>query len=140
MSVDVISNILFFSNRAHSDGGTAMIDKEKTPVAFNASDNMVKESIEKVYETAVVSTVQVEQAASFSSMIEESRSSLMDSAQGNLSNLTKTSTDVTQAVKPVLTDEKPMTCSFSQDFATSQKNFSSVENSTVTHSSQGMGL
>ena len=59
-----------------------MIDKEKTPVAFNASDNMVKESIEKVYETAVVTTVQVEQAASFSSMIEETRSAAIDSGQG----------------------------------------------------------
>ena len=116
-----------------------MIDKEKTPVV-NASDNMVKESIEKVYETAVVSTVQVEQAASLSSMIEESRSTSIDSAQGKLFNLTKTSADATHGVKPVLKDEKPMTCSFVQDFANSQNNYSSVEKLTMINSGQGIGL
>ena len=47
-----------------------------------------------------------------------------------MSNLTKTSSDVTQGVKPLLTDEKPVT--FSQDFANSQKNYDSVEKSAVT--------
>ena len=52
-----------------------------------------------------------------------------------MSNLTKTSSEVTQGVKPVLTHEKPTTCSFSQDFANSQKNYSSVEKSTVSKAS-----
>ena len=60
--------------------------------------------------------------------------------KGNLSNLSNTSTDLTQGVNPMPTDEKSMTCSFSQDFVTSQNNFSSVEKSTVMQSSQGMGL
>ena len=60
--------------------------------------------------------------------------------KGNMSNQTKKSTDIGQGVKPVLTDDKTLTCSFSQDFATSQKNYSSSENSTVKNSSQGMGL
>jgi len=90
----------------------AMIDKEKTPINVSncASDNMVKEnmvkeSVEKVHETAVVTTVQVEQAASSlspalssSSMIEGSRSALVMNSgsgllQGNLPTLTKTSVD-----------------------------------------------
>ena len=60
--------------------------------------------------------------------------------KGNLSNLSNTSTNITQGVNSMLTDEKSMTCSFSQDLVTSQHNFSSVEKSTVMQSSQGMVL
>ena len=92
-----------------------MIDEEKTPINVSncASDNMVKEnmvteSVEKVHETAVVTTVQVEQAASSlspalsSSMIEGSRSALVMNSgsgllQGNLPTLTKTSVDTSQS-------------------------------------------
>ena len=105
----------------------AMIDKEKTPV--NAADNMVKESIEKVYETAVVTTVQVEQAASLSSMIEESRSVTMDLAgQGTLPTLlsTETSADNVAAavafgqIKP-LSNNVPTMKNHAQNYATVQE-------------------
>ena len=93
----------------------AMIDKEKTPINVSncASDNMVKEnivkeSVEKVHETAVVTSVKVEQAVSSlspalsSSMIEGSRSALVMNSgsgllQGNLPTLTKTSVDTSQS-------------------------------------------
>ena len=136
----------------------AMIDKEKTPINVSncASDNMVKEnmvkeSVEKVHETAVVTTVQVEQAASSlspalssTSMIEGSRSALVMNSgsgllQGNLPTLTKTSVDTSQSqVKSLENATTTLTNSLS-------KNAKTVTNSTaqgfaefVEKSSMGM--
>ena len=135
----------------------AMIDKEKTPINVSncASDNMVKEnivkeSVEKVHETAVVTSVKVEQAVSSlspalsSSMIEGSRSALVMNSgsgllQGNLPTLTKTSVDTSQSqVKSLENATTTLTNSLS-------KNAKTVTNSTaqgfaefVEKSSMGM--
>ena len=137
-----------------------MIDKEKTPINVSncASDNMVKEnivkeSVEKVHETAVVTSVKVEQAVSSlspalssSSMIEGSRSALVMNSgsgllQGNLPTLTKTSVDTSQSqVKSLENATTTLTNSLS-------KNAKTVTNSTaqgfaefVENSSMGMSL
>ena len=107
-----------------------MIDKEKTPIV-NASDNMVKESIEKVYETAVVTTVQVEEAASLmSSMIEESRSvQTMDLSPGQACTLPtlETSADNIAAFGQIksLVNNIPMT-NHAQNYATAQEKSTDV--------------
>ena len=121
-----------------------MIDKEKTPINVSncASDNMVKEnivkeSVEKVHETAVVTSVKVEQAVSSlspalssSSMIEGSRSALVMNSgsgllQGNLPTLTKTSVDTSQSqVKSLENATTTLTNSL-------PKNVKTVTNSTA---------